>query len=171
MFFLETISLPPPANAILLVTFFSNNNNNKKTPRLTLFKSILLPYCRCAQSFLPTTLRIYCLLFPPSWARSLSRVRIHSCSSCISHLSATSNRYSSSELTLASTVWGILALCHAQTAASVTYQCMMVFVGNGYEGLINQVAMRVLSGLLIPVFATMRGSFNTGAAANLNTPP
>ena len=28
--------------------------------------------------------------------------------------------------------------------------------------------MRVLSGLLIPVFATMRGSFNTGAAANLN---
>ena len=29
--------------------------------------------------------------------------------------------------------------------------------------------MRVLSGLLIPLFATMRGSFNTGAAANLNT--
>ena len=29
--------------------------------------------------------------------------------------------------------------------------------------------MRVLSGLLIPVFATMRGSFNTGAAANLNS--
>ena len=31
--------------------------------------------------------------------------------------------------------------------------------------------MRVLSGLLIPLFATMRGSYNIGAAVNLNTPP
>ena len=29
--------------------------------------------------------------------------------------------------------------------------------------------MRVLSRLLIPLFATIRGSFNTGAAANLNS--